>query len=102
LKIANAAERRALSDARLVKDLFLAMLQRNPTLKRSSELIRVSQPLTFADAPVCASEPPPGFAMLTTAIAERCAITIVYERGSPRPRQQTMTPRLVLETNGIA
>jgi DNA polymerase III epsilon subunit-like protein len=85
LNVASRAEHRALSDARLVKDIFLTMMQRTPTLKRISELMSVSQPLTFADAQVCTVEPPPGFEILTTAIAERCAITIVYERGSPRP-----------------
>src|SRR5882724_2594749 len=35
-----------------------------------------------------------------TAIAQRCAITIVYDRRLPQPRQQTMTPRLVLEVYG--
>ena len=32
LNVANRAEHRALSDARLVKDVFLAMLQRTPTV----------------------------------------------------------------------
>jgi DNA polymerase III epsilon subunit-like protein len=47
LKIANGAEHCALSDARLVKDVFLAMLQRTPTLKKISDLIRFSPLLTF-------------------------------------------------------
>jgi DNA polymerase III alpha subunit (gram-positive type) len=34
LNIANGAEHRALSDARLVKDIFLAMLRRTPTVKK--------------------------------------------------------------------
>jgi DNA polymerase III epsilon subunit-like protein len=78
MQLSYGAEHRALSDARLVKDVFLAMLQRIPTLKKISELMRVSQPLTFADAPVCAIEPPLGFEALTTAITERYAITIIY------------------------
>jgi len=81
LKIANRAEHRALSDARLVKDVFLEMLQCIPTVKTIADVMRVSPPLTFADAPVCAIDLPAGFEALSTAIAERCAITIVYERG---------------------
>jgi hypothetical protein len=38
----------------------------------------------------------------SVAIDQRCAITIAYERGSPRPRPRTMTPHLVLEVNGVA
>jgi predicted DNA-binding transcriptional regulator YafY len=102
LKVAHIAEHRALSDARLVKDMFLAMLGHTPTLTKISELMRVSQPLTFADAPVCAIEPPKGFEMLKTAITTRCPITIVYEQGWQRPTPRTITPRLVLEVYGVA
>lgn len=97
LNVASGAERWALSDARLVKDMFLSMLQRTPTLKKISELMRVSQPLTFADAPGCAIEAPAGFEALTSAIAERCAITIIYERGLQRAKPRRITPRLLLE-----
>jgi predicted DNA-binding transcriptional regulator YafY len=102
LKVANRAEHRALSDACLVKDIFLSMLQSTPTLKRIFELMRVSQPLTFANAPVFAIEPPPGFEALTTTLSERYTITIVYEHGWERPQPQTITPRLVLEVHGVA
>jgi hypothetical protein len=37
-------------------------------------LMRVSQLLRFADAPVCTIEPPAGFEALSTAITERCAM----------------------------
>jgi DNA polymerase III epsilon subunit-like protein len=97
LKIANAAERRALSDARLVKATFLAMPKDIPTVKTIADVTRVLPPLTFTDSPVCAIEGPPGFEVLTTAIAERCSITIVDERGWQRPGPRTMTPRLIWE-----
>jgi predicted DNA-binding transcriptional regulator YafY len=64
--------------------------------------MRGSPALTFADAPVCAIGWPPGFDVLTTAIAERCAITIVYEGGSPRHGRRMITPQLVLEVHGVA
>jgi len=102
LKIANGAEHRALSDARLVKDIFLTMLQRTPTLKRISELMRVSQPLTLADAPVCAIDPPAGFEALAMAMTEQCAIAIVYEQGWQRPQPRMITPRVLLEVHGVA
>jgi predicted DNA-binding transcriptional regulator YafY len=102
LKIANRAEHRALSDARLVKNVFLELLRRTPTLKKISEFMRVSQQLTFADAPVCAIEPPSGFEALSTAITERCMITIIYEHGWQRPKPRVITPRLVVEVHGVA
>jgi hypothetical protein len=51
----------------------------------------------FADAPVFRMRPPAGFEVLTTAIAERCAVTIVYEHGSQRTVPRRITPRPVLE-----
>jgi DNA polymerase III subunit epsilon len=102
LKVANRAEHRALSDARLVKDIFLAVLQHVPAVRTITDLARFSLPLTFADAPVFAIEPPPGFEALTTALSERCAITIVYEHGWQRPQPRMITPRLVLEVHGVA
>jgi hypothetical protein len=102
LKIANTAEHRALSDARLVKAIFLAMLKDIPTVKTIDAVTRVSPPRTFTDAPVIAIEPPPGFEALSTAIAERCAIAIVYEQGWQRPQPRMITPRMVLEVHGVA
>jgi DNA polymerase-3 subunit epsilon len=102
LKVANRAEHRAFSDARLVKDIFLAVLQHVPAVRTITDLARFSLPLTFADAPVFAIEPPPGFEALTTALSQRCAITIVYEHGWQRPQPRMLTPRLVLEVQGVA
>lgn len=102
LNVANKAEHRALSDARLVKDVFLELLLHIPTVKTIADLTRITQPRTFTDAPVCAIEPPKGFEALSTAMAERCAITIVYEQGWQRPTPRMITPRLVLEVHGVA
>jgi DNA polymerase III epsilon subunit-like protein len=102
LKVANRAEHRALSDARLVKDIFLAMLKDIPTVKTIADVMHVSQPRTFTDAPVFAIEPPPGFEALSAAIAERCTITIIYEYRSQCPKPRKITPRLVLEVHGVA
>jgi DNA polymerase III epsilon subunit-like protein len=77
LNVAGGAEHRALPDARLVKDVFLELLRRNPTVKKFSDLRCVSQPLTFVDAPVCAIELPAGFEVLATALAERSSVAIM-------------------------
>src|SRR4029453_2761490 len=67
-----------------------------------SGLVHISPLLTFANAPVFAIEPPPGFEALTIALSERCAITVVYEHGRQRPQPRMITPRLVLEVHGGA
>jgi DNA polymerase III subunit epsilon len=102
LKVANGAAHRALADAWLVKDVFLAMLKDIPTVKTIADVMRVLQPLAFADAPVCAIEPPADFEALAMAMTERCAITIVYEHGGLRPTPRMITPCLVLEVHGVA
>jgi len=102
LNVTNKAEHRALSDACLVKAIFLTMLKDIPTVNTIADVMRVSQPFTFADAPVFAIEPPAGFEVLTTAITERCAITIAYESGWQRSGPRKITPRLVLEVHGVA
>ena len=78
LNVADGAEHRALPDAMVVKDVFLALLRRPPTVNTIADLKHFSQPLTFADAPVLPIEPPAGFEALAMAMAERCAITIIY------------------------
>jgi DNA polymerase III epsilon subunit len=102
LNVASRAEHRALFDALLVKEVFLAMLRHTPTVKTIADVMRVSQPLTFADAPVYAIDPPAGFEALTMAMTERFAIAVVYEHGWQRPQPRTITPRLVLEVHGVA
>jgi hypothetical protein len=76
------------------------MLRRTPTVKKIAALVRLSTPLTFAS--VFPTESPPGFEALSTAMTERCAITIVYDRGSQRPGPRKITPRLMLEVNRVA
>jgi DNA polymerase III epsilon subunit len=102
LNVTSRAEHRALSDALLVKGVFLAMLKEKTTVNTIADVTSVSPPLTFADAPVFAIEPPSGFEALSTAIAKQCAITIVYEHGWQRPIPRMITPRLVLEVHGVA
>jgi DNA polymerase III epsilon subunit family exonuclease len=76
LNVANGAAHRALSDAQLVKDIFLEWLRHTPTLKTIADLGRLSPPLTFADTPVCAIDPPAGFEALAFAMTERCPIRL--------------------------
>jgi predicted DNA-binding transcriptional regulator YafY len=86
----------------LVKDVFLAMLQHTPTVTSIADLVCISPLVSFTDAPVCTIELPTRFEALSTAIAEQCAITIAYDRGSQRPKPRIITPRLVPEFNGVA
>jgi DNA polymerase III subunit epsilon len=101
LNVANGAEHRALPDAVLVKDVFVALLRGRPTVKNIVDLVRLSPPLTFANALVFPVEPPVGFEALATALSERCAMTMVYGRGRHHIKPRKITPRLLLEASGI-
>jgi DNA polymerase-3 subunit epsilon len=102
LKLAKAAPHRALGDARLVKDVFLALLQRLPRLKTVANLARLSPPLTFADTPVAPIAPPPGFDALATALAEHCALMIIYEGSRSHATPRAITPRVLWASRGVA
>ena len=101
LIVANGVKHQALSDAYFVKEIVLAMLKEIPTVNTIADVMCVSQPLTFANAPVCAIEPPAGFEALSTAITEQCTITMVYESGWQRSGPRKITPCLVLEVQGV-
>jgi hypothetical protein len=100
-KIANRAEHRALPGASLVKDVFPTMLRRIPTVNKIADPAHLSPPLTFADTPVFAIEPPADFEALTAALSAHCAGMMRYERGMPCEGGRKITPRLVLEVRGV-
>jgi hypothetical protein len=81
----------------LVKYVCLATLRPTSTIEVIAVLVQLSPQLTFADALVSAIEPSAGVEALSTAMAERCTITIIYEHGWQRPTPRMITPRLVLE-----
>jgi DNA polymerase III epsilon subunit-like protein len=65
LHVAGGREHRALPDARLVKDVFLELLQRTPTVKSIADLMHISA-THLADAST-ASNPPPGLCASRTS-----------------------------------
>jgi hypothetical protein len=92
----------ALSDARLVKDVFLELLRRIGTVPKIADLAGLLPPLTSADAPVCAFDPQIGFEALAAALSERCAMLTVYAHGWQRPTPRMITPGLLLEIHSVA
>src|SRR5262245_47641859 len=63
------------------------------TINTIAEVMHVSPPLMFADAPVCAIEPPVRFEGLTMAMTERCAITIYLAFGGTDGNTLNVTHR---------
>jgi DNA polymerase-3 subunit epsilon len=102
LKLTTGIQHRALADARLVKEIFLKILAGRPMVRTVADLARLSPPLTFADAPVFPIAPPARLGPLALALAEHCALTIVYASGRGGAWVRKVTPHLVLQAHGLA
>jgi DNA polymerase III epsilon subunit family exonuclease len=102
LRLPIGARHRALADARLVKDVFLEVLRHRPSIKTMADLARLSPMLTFADAPVVPAPLPTGFEPLATALFESRALTISYALVGRGAEVRKITPRLLLQANGLA
>jgi DNA polymerase III epsilon subunit family exonuclease len=101
LDICKGQEHRALSDARLVKDLFLSLLGRAEGVEKVSELAGLAPPVGFAEAKVTRMEAPPGFEGLAAALDEGQSVEIVYAGGTKGPGPRRITPRAIVESDGI-
>jgi DNA polymerase III epsilon subunit-like protein len=102
LKLTTRTQHRALADARLVKEIFLKILSGRPMVRTVADLAKLSLPLTFADAPVFPIAPPARLGPLALALAENCALTIVYAGGRGGAWVRKITPHLVLQADGLA
>ena len=100
MQIAEKEDHRALSDARLTKEVFLALLNQSRSIRTTADLDRCSSPLSFSDSQVFEIEPPPGFEDLARAMEGRYEIVIVYEGGTKGLRPRNITPRLLMNRKG--
>lgn len=101
LEISKGQEHRALSDARLVKGLFLKLLERSEGVGTVAELASLARPIGFADAKVSRMEAPPGFEDLGMALEEELPVEIAYMGGTKGPEPRRVTPRVIVESDGI-
>ena len=58
LGVSMGQEHRALSDARLTRDVFLALLEKAPAVKTIADLGRVAQPIKFESSRIYEAQPP--------------------------------------------
>lgn len=100
LGTATKQEHRALDDAWLSKDVFLALLRRVPNVKTVGDLCRLAPPLTFGSSRIYEVKPPPGFEDLGTAIDTGRSIVMVYEGGTKGSEPRHVTPRALLGYGG--
>jgi DNA polymerase III epsilon subunit len=100
MRLADKEDHRALSDARLVKEVFLFLLRQSPSLKTTRDLSRAAPPLTFFDSQVFQVDPPPGFEGIATAIEEGCEMIVVYEGGTKGLEPRNIKPRGLMSRKG--
>jgi DNA polymerase-3 subunit epsilon len=100
LGLAESADHRALADSRLVRELFTHVTGRMAWQRTVADLFRLSPPVTPEDCRTSVIEPPAGFEDLAVAIAEQRTVVIVYDGGTRGPADRTITPRVMLQSNG--
>ena len=101
MQIAEKEDHRALSDARLTKEVFLALLDQAPSIRSTAELDRFAPPLSFFDSQVFEIDPPPGFEDLGRAMEGKYEIVIVYEGGTKGLQPRNITPKLLMNRKGM-
>lgn len=101
LEISKGQDHRALADARLVRGLFLSLLDRAEGAGSVQGLAALSRPVGFLDARVTRMEAPPGFEALDGAVEAEQVVEIVYMGGTKGPEPRRVTPRAIIESSGF-
>lgn len=101
LDVIDGQEHRALGDARLTKDVFLALLAKSPDIESVGDLLALAPPNRFDECRAYEAEPPKGFEDIKTAIAERRPVLIVYEGGTRCEEPRLVSPRSLLQSGGM-
>jgi DNA polymerase-3 subunit epsilon len=101
LGVSMGQEHRALSDARLTRDVLLALLAKAPAVKTIEDLGRLAPPIMFESARIYEAQPPSGFEDLVTAIKEKRRVVMVYEGGTKGEEPREVTPRAILGYGGV-
>jgi DNA polymerase-3 subunit epsilon len=100
LKVLDGQKHRALADARLTKDVFLALLARLPEVQTLAVLLNLAPPIKFEECRMYEARPPKGFEDLGIAIAEHRPVVVVYEGGTKGEGPRLVSPRSLLQYAG--
>jgi DNA polymerase III epsilon subunit family exonuclease len=101
LGVAEGQEHRALSDARITKATFLALLGRSPEIATIADLSRIAPPVSFEMVRMYLTRPPAGLEDLATAIDERRRVVLVLTGVAEVEEQHEVTPRALLRSNDL-
>ncbi len=99
--VADFTEHRALADALVLRSIFLRLLSERPAIRKLDDLMTIAPPLNFETANVAPIILPAGFEPLAVAIETGQSVGIVYDGGTKGETRRMITPREVIETNGL-
>lgn len=97
LQLPTRQSHRALPDALLLKDMFLAISRKRQL--QPSELFYGLKPLKFAQATTSTAFIPQPLRLISEAIPKRQSIVMIYSSGSRAGRPRKVTPRAILVHN---
>jgi DNA polymerase III epsilon subunit family exonuclease len=100
LGVARDQDHRALSDARLTKEVFKELIKRNPDIRTVGALAGIGCAPAFGSGRNQRVEPPPGYENLEEAIAVRSVVEIVYLGGTRGEEPRELTPYAFLQAGG--
>jgi DNA polymerase-3 subunit epsilon len=101
LGVSMGQEHRALADARLTRDVLLALLEKAPAVETVADLSRLAAPIVFESSRIYEAQPPSGFEDLGVAIKNKHTIVMVYEGGTKGEEPREITPRAILGYGGV-
>lgn len=100
LGIARDQEHRALSDARLTKEVFRELVRRNPGVRAVKDLAGIAAAAAFGQSRNERVTTPPGYESLEDAIIRGAVVEIVYEGGTRGEEPRGLTPYAFLQAGG--
>ncbi|MBN1852105.1 MAG: 3'-5' exoribonuclease [Pirellulales bacterium] len=92
LRFIKSEKHRALDDAMLLKDVFLHLIRKQPSINRTDGIFKISPSLSFDLFAAVLDDPPKGYEKLWEAIAEQCPVEIKYVGGSTPCAKRVVTP----------
>ncbi|MFM2093331.1 MAG: polymerase PolC-type, partial [Planctomycetota bacterium] len=100
LGLIDRERHRALDDSVLLKNVFLNLVEREPTIATLAELFDFTPELSFQQHEVAITHPPLGFEELAIAISEGQSVKLVYDGGTSPGSPRIVTPLAFVKEGG--
>ena len=92
LRLITTEKHRALDDAMLIKDVFLHLVSKRPSISSTDGLFKISPKINFELFAAVLDDPPEGYEELWEAIADQYPVEMKYIGGSTPGARRIITP----------